>query len=647
MRVARTLLCWGLIPLLLLGSLSASAIFFNVAGPPQDGIDGNADNGVEISLNSYVGGIITRDPDKTGVIVSMSTSAVFSDNLQIFLVHNGISVELYRGEGNGAVTQINGTFSQEAADSAPPTGTVSGTVLPVGDLDRFRGRAMAGIWTLRVVDPLGVFDGTDLNIWTLSVDVDTPNPSRSVALFYDPNYVDTFDETFNGQADAEALNIRELLRSLGHDVETFGGTSQTAFATALAGKDVLIIPSIEGPDLFGRDLFGDLSEAARNEIRNFVAGGGNFITHSSLWSNNGALVKGLFGWGEESADNASATILDAAIGSPFQGAPGIVSVVDFTRGLQNLPAEAKRYYQGPIQNGVADTVAMYPYPLDGSGGKVIWLGSNYWNMAPLGFSDQGWPEIMNRAVVDDLAPFFSQQTVALFNDPAYVDTVNDAANLEASLIALGHDIRPFTGTSLAAMTAALADADVLVIADPELADPQPALEASGAEAAMFDFVSTGGVLIMHAASSENLLENILARDPLFSGDNAVDLNVGTPDFTIGNSIGATVFQNPGAFLEINTNTDVFTDMPSRGASMVYTLGNITSLGMFRVGAGNVFWFGWDWEDASQDEGWSDALGRAITAAGPIPVPELGGTLSALAAWFALAGLRRARHPRRR
>ncbi len=625
------------------GSVSATT-FFNITGPPKDNIDGDAGAGLEVSLNSHVGGRISTDPDEFGITVSLTTTAVYADNLQIFLVHDGVEVELYRGEGDTEGSQILATFSMDAEDPAPPTGSANGAFLPVGDLDLFRGQDVSGIWTLRIVDALGEQQMTDLDTWTLSVNVQTVNPSRSVALFFDPAFVDTVDESDNGIGDAEALNIRELLLSFGHDVETFTGTSASSFANALVGKDLLIIPELEGPDLNGRDLLAALSEPARDEIRGFVSGGGDFMTNSSVWGDNGVLVQGLFGYGVESVDNASATLLDAATGSPYQGGPGVVSTVSVTRGLQELPPEATQFYEGPLLTGVAHTVVSYPFPLDGSGGKVIWLGNDYFNSPPLGFSDDGWVATMNRTVVDDLAPFFKSQRVALFNDPDYVDDVNDAANLESSLVALGHSVVPFTGTSRAEMQAALANADVIVIPDPEVADPTADFADSGADDEIVSFVSAGGVAILHAATSETLLESLLALDPLFTGDNAVDVTPSTASFAIGTGVGGTVFETPVAFLDLNTTTDAFSDLPDRGANVPFSIGATGALvAMFRVGAGNLFWLGWDWEDAAADGGWVDTLGRAVSAAGPNPVPEAGGAVTGLAALAVLALARRRRH----
>ncbi len=627
---------------LLLVSWSASATtFFNISGPPKDNIDGDAGAGMEVSLNSYVAGNVSTDPEEFGVVASVTTSAVYADNLQVFLVHNGIEVELYRGEGDTEDAQLVGTFSMDAEDPPPATGPASGTFLPVGDLDLFRGQDVSGIWTLRIVDALGVFNMTDIDTWTLSINVQTVNPSRSVALYFDSAFVDTVDESNNGIADAEALNLQELLLSFGHNVETFTGTSQSAFANALVGKDLLVVPELEGPDLNGRDLLAALGEPARDEIRSFVSGGGNFLTNSSLWGDNGVLVQGLFGHGVESVDSASATILDFTIGSPYQGGPGVVSVVSVTRGLQSLPPEATQYYEGPLLTGVAHTVTSYPYPLDGSGGKVIWLGNDYFNSPPLGFTDEGWVETLNRAVVDDLAPFFTSQRVALFNDPAYVDDANDAANLEASLNALGHSVTPFSGTGLPEVQAALADADVIVIPDPEVADPTADFAASGADDEIISFVSAGGVAILHAANAEPLLESLLALDPLYTGDNAVDVDVATASLALGTGVGGTVFAIPAAFLDVNTSTDALANLPDRGSDIPFQIGASSALvAMFRVGAGNLFWFGWDWEDPVADGGWVDSLGRAVSAAGPEPVPEAGGPLVGLTALAALAAARR-------
>src|SRR5688500_14035003 len=92
----------------------------------------------------------------------------------------------------------------------------------------------------------------------------------NVAVFDNGSFVDTF----SGGTGAESDNVQASLASLGHTVSVFTGTSASAINSALAGKDVLLIPEQERGNLVAA-----LDPAARAAIQNFVSNGGGLVIH--------------------------------------------------------------------------------------------------------------------------------------------------------------------------------------------------------------------------------------------------------------------------------------------------------------------------------------------------------------------------------
>src|SRR5262245_40056145 len=89
--------------------------------------------------------------------------------------------------------------------------------------------------------------------------------------------------------------------------------------------------------------------------------------------------------------------------------------------------------------------------------------------------------------------------VALFFDPAFVDTATDgtgeAYNVQQGLIAAGNTVTTFTGTSKAAFDAVLSTNTVLVIPELQNNNLSPAIDDETA-LTIAVFVNNGGTLIM-------------------------------------------------------------------------------------------------------------------------------------------------------
>ncbi len=82
-----------------------------------------------------------------------------------------------------------------------------------------------------------------------------------------------------------------------------------------------------------------------------------------------------------------------------------------------------------------------------------------------------------------LAAFFTQAqaqlTVAVFDDPAFVDSnnsnISESDTVQASLVMLGHTVTTFTGIAAADFQGAIDDSDCLLIPELELGDLGAAL----------------------------------------------------------------------------------------------------------------------------------------------------------------------------
>ncbi len=215
--------------------------------------------------------------------------------------------------------------------------------------------------------------------------------------------------------------------------------------------------------------------------------------------------------------------------------------------------------------------------------------------------------------------------IALFADTSYVkyapgDPVAEASNLEAALRAMGHTVRPFTGTSAAEFTAALSGRNILVIPELELGDLSQDLEP-GAASAITDFVTDGGTLVVFNTSPPGFCNDILLVNALFA--HTISPPMGT---IVGNIVKNeaqavdTVFEDccPATLDTLDTVKVLNSATLPSGAKPVYTddTGN-TALAILPEGRGSVIIMGWDWQEArpvgARDGGWWSVLYRAVSS----------------------------------
>ena len=204
---------------------------------------------------------------------------------------------------------------------------------------------------------------------------------------------------------------------------------------------------------------------------------------------------------------------------------------------------------------------------------------------------------------DDADP--EETVVALFVNTAYVefdttDSDQEGSNLYFSLKSRGFQVDTFTTTDSAAVAAILADADVLVLPEPENAD-YDSLPA-GAQHAIRAFVRKGGTLAWFDYAE--------SMNPIFGWE--LDYgNEESYDSTIVKAASTAPFVGPDS-LPWADATDIIESatMPA-GSTIIYRAGDDGAVVVIPVEDGEVVYFGFDWYDAapfgSQDGGWIELL----------------------------------------
>jgi hypothetical protein len=620
--------------LLATGGAAARADNASYDGAPRENVDTNP--ATVVTLFATVAGPVER------VTVRLQTSAKYSDNLEIRLVHAGVTVTLY--DGNGGDTsgaEINAAFADDAGGAYPTPGSVLGSVEPgPGSLASFIGREAAGPWELRIRNKYGTADdGTDLLLWNVTIRSGLAGPPVAVAVYDDGAYVDNVDD--DGPTDAESTNVQASLVSLGHQVSRFDGISAARFSAGLAGKQVLVVPELE----IG-DLGAALDESAEGVIATFVAGGGTLVKMGSQPADISFLNE-VFGYALSSGVATEPYALGSeAIGTRFQQGPGALPDVSATGAITGLPALARVVYQE--FEGPGAIVSAVPF----GSGQVIYLGWDWYDAAPRGVADGGWLDVLNRAVIGE-ARAISTRPVAVFADGDFVDLIDnrepgvaeaEAPNVQASLASLGHEVTPFAGTTLGRFQAALASARTLLIPELEVGDLAAALGTDVTDA-IESFVAAGGVLIVHGdfdGFAQLLLNQIFGFSTLAGPELAGGQLVLEPMLT------ATRFEGGVTSLYENDGTLAMEGLPDSARTIYESPAGDVGVALIPYGAGKVIYLGWDWFDAAprgmQDGGWRFVLDRAVLES---PAPEPGAAALALAAVAALTALAERGRPGKR
>jgi len=435
---------------------------------------------------------------------------------------------------------------------------------------------------------------------------------KTVAVFDNPAFVDTTSFTTNAESD----NIQASLQSLGHSVIPVTELD-ASIAWAEATSGILLLPELETPEAAAGDLAGAIAgTATETALRDFVRNGGLLIMNGSHNLTRGNrdtdLLNLVFGYSLSGFPTQGSYILNPAQaeGTRFAGGPTIVPALSGSRSLaiNSLPPRSRSIYT----NAALQTLlAVIP---EGRG-RIVFLGWDWFDGAPIGSLDSGWIDMLDRAVLQ------SVPALAVFDNPAFVDTAggtgSESDNIQASLEWLGRSV-----TALTNLDAAIDAAGTLLIPELETGDLAAAIAGTGAESALRDFVRNGGRLILNgshhpvAGNRDTALLNLLFGYGL-SG--AITTNTCT--INEGQAAG-TRFDGAQPTLPANEGSRALTvaSLPS-GARGIYTnASNQTILALIPEGDGEIVYLGYDWFDAAprgtQDNGWIDILNRAVQDMAP-------------------------------
>lgn len=482
-------------------------------------------------------------------------------------------------------------------------------------------------------DQNGIPDECDIATGGLQV------PAR-IAYFFDSLYVDEI---------SGATRMRSALVSRGHYVSSFTGATGAQWTAALASADVVVLPEMDGPDLYNA-----MDAAARTALQNFVLNGGGLVQAycRGTGTNDLNLINGLFGTtlATCSAVGGPYNIDSLAAGATiFAGGPSSLSSPTDTNSLivSQLPPGARAIYSNGLETSLVTWSAGF--------GDITWLGFNFdQSSAPPEWievvdracsirrskdcnansildtceisaqpsldcdgngviDDCGDPDCNSNGVADacDVTEGFSTDCnsnavpdecdiarkgtsspadIAFFFDATYVDEFGEAVILRDTLAGRGHIIITFVGTSTAAWQAALTGVDAVVV--PQLDGPDLlAAMSMGARSALMSFVENGGTFIQAYSRSGTTIDLGLLN-ALFGASLTTCDSFGGPVLLDPLAAVGTPFVGGPAILPALTDTNslLVAQLPP-DAKAVYSNGTQTTLVTWQMGLGRVTWLG--------------------------------------------------------
>ena len=226
--------------------------------------------------------------------------------------------------------------------------------------------------------------------WDSRIPPGKVGPPVVVTIFYNDNYVDTFDVGASG----EAFNLQQALEAMAVRVNTFTGITDTAFNIGLNRANVLLVPELEM-----NNLGGDLSPGAISEINRFVSEGGCLILHGEQSGNDQAFLSAVFGLTVQQAgdySSSTSTNTGATAGTSFEGGPPSLGGENglYPWRTTSLPPGSSSLYQFESAGSTYTTVAVIPY----GKGRIVFLAWDWFNAAPWGTQDKGWNSILLSAL---------------------------------------------------------------------------------------------------------------------------------------------------------------------------------------------------------------------------------------------------------
>lgn len=236
-----------------------------------------------------------------------------------------------------------------------------------------------------------------------------PPPGMSVGVFDHPSFVDT-----GGGTTAESDNVQASLQFLGYTVATF-----TNIASGLAGRQVVLIPELENGDLAAA-----LTAADRTALQGFVSGGGTLIVHGTVTlTRAAALINTILASSvteQRETDGVVYQRSGAAAGTPFADDAATLAAMNGSSALvtASLPSGALPIYT----NGTRSMVAVLPQGT----GRLVFLGWDWFDAAPVGVQNGGWLTVLQSAV--SLAGANTNPPVILTPPSSQTNTVGALVN---------------------------------------------------------------------------------------------------------------------------------------------------------------------------------------------------------------------------
>ncbi len=228
--------------------------------------------------------------------------------------------------------------------------------------------------------------------------------NTTIAVFANPTFIDV-----TGGSGSEGLTIQSSLTNLGYNVITFTGYTATHFTNAAASANIILIPEQEKGSLFNA-----LDASAQTQLANLINAGGGFIINGG--SNDISLLNGVFGYALTSGSSGTATLNNiVASGTSFAGGSATLPVNSDTKKVGNLPTGALNLYS---DGGTDSTVFASNY----GAGKIVYLGWDWYDASPLGATNGGWLNVLDRSV-----QFVNTNYINLFNNNEFAE--NPASNV--------------------------------------------------------------------------------------------------------------------------------------------------------------------------------------------------------------------------
>jgi hypothetical protein len=203
----------------------------------------------------------------------------------------------------------------------------------------------------------------------------------SIALFYDPAFVDTSTGPNPHGGAGEALNLLNSLEGYGHTVTPFTGIALSDFENASNGADLLAFPELDVP------LYDALDRDTVVLIAEYVCHGGGMLIMGSHHTTD--FLDRTFGYSLGGVEQPTITYLrqEDTLPEIFADGPATLPDPSLTQGIvrRRLPATAISIYD----NGRNTTVAAFYQGM----GRILYSGFDWFGTPPA-----NWDAVLERMV---------------------------------------------------------------------------------------------------------------------------------------------------------------------------------------------------------------------------------------------------------